>query len=272
MPELPEVEAWRRHLQERGLDRTIREVTLRDEEKLRESLPAEDADSLLRGRRFVEARRHGKHLFAGLDEGGWLRLHFGMSGGLRFLEGEGEWPDHACLRLTFEDGGRMAYVNVRKLGQIGRVDAVEGFVAEKGMGPDPVADGMDEDEFRGALEGRRGMIKSALMNQEILAGLGNEMADEILLDAGIHPRRSVNELGSEEVGHLYGSMRRVLDAAVEACRGLPEGESGAVSWPEAFLMPAREEGASCPRCDGTIERTRVSGRSSYFCPDHQVRT
>lgn len=270
MPELPEVEAWRHRLQGRGLDRTIREVELRDEEKLRESLTPGEADSLLRGRRFVEARRHGKHLFAGVDEGGWLRLHFGMSGDLRFLEGEEAWPEHACLRLTFRDGGWMAYVNVRKLGQIGHVDTVEDFVARKGMGPDPVADEMEVDEFRRALEGRRGMIKSALMNQEILAGLGNEMGDEILLDAAVHPRSAVNELEPDVVGRLYRSMMAVLGAAVEACRSVPEGDSGAGRWPDQFLMPDREEGAACPRCGGTVERTEVSGRSTYFCPDHQA--
>lgn len=274
MPELPDVELWRQYLKDTSLRRTIDSVAV-DAAKLREAAPEEELRETLVEGQLTDVRRHGKHLFARIDDDGWLRLHFGMTGYLRYYEEEEPGdegtgaPEHTCLRLDFSDRGHLAFVNVRKLGQIGLVDDPDSFVEERGLGPDPVADELSRETFRERLSGRRGMVKSTLMNQEVLAGLGNEYVDEILLDAGIHPRTKVADLGPEAVEQLYDSVRRVLAEAIEALRPGPEGDVDPGAFPEQFLLPDREPGTSCPRCGGEIRKTQVSGRSAYYCPEHQ---
>jgi formamidopyrimidine-DNA glycosylase len=110
------------------------------------------------------------------------------------------------------------------------------------------------------LEGGGGSLKGTLMNQELIAGLGTVYTDEILFQVGLHPKRTAGEVDDDTVTDLHRVMGEVLRASVDA---------RVEDFPSDFLIPRREEGAECPRCRGTIEKTRVSGRPTYFCPDHQ---
>jgi formamidopyrimidine-DNA glycosylase len=209
-------------------------------------------------------RRHGKHLFVRVSGDGWLRLHFGMTGEVRYFKDHGDAPEHTRLRLDFGGGYTLAYRNTRKLGEIGLVDDPDEFVREQGLGPDALSDDLGLRRFRELLENRRGTLKGTLMNQEVLAGIGNVYADEILFRAGLHPEARADRLRDDSVKKVHRSMRAVLKAAIDA-------RVEAERFPRSFLLPDREEGAPCPRCGRGLRKTEVSGRATYYCPRDQRR-
>lgn len=215
----------------------------------------------LKGQSFSEVRRHGKHLFANAGKT-WLHLHFGMSGDLSYYrDGEPE-PRFARVVFAFDNGARLAFEDMRLFGLVDLVASPDQFIEQAGLGPDPNADSFSFRVFAGLLEKRRGAVKSLLMSQEIVAGLGNLYVDETLFQSGVHPRRAVDELNDAERRALYTTMRRILrDAIARHVRG--------ADWPARYLTMHREEGARCPRCGGTIRRATVFGRTTYFCNKHQ---
>ncbi|HSP33245.1 MAG TPA: zinc finger domain-containing protein [Thermoanaerobaculia bacterium] len=136
--------------------------------------------------------------------------------------------------------------------------AIPRHIAEHHLGPDPLTISLRE--FRERLAKRRGAIKAVLMSQDVIAGVGNLYADETLYQTSIHPKRK--ELTADEVRNIYNAMRRILrETTVRKLRG--------ASYPPKYLVPHREEGERCPRCGGTIRRTVVIGRTTYFCGKHQ---
>lgn len=273
MPELPDVEAFRNELDSTSLHRKIRhaEVIVPD---LLEGVKPVVLTTHLEERELASTRRHGKNLFVEVAEGeggkreGWLHLHFGMTGGLDVSEqtdeptDDGEVPDHTVLRLDFADGGRLAYTNMRKLGKVGWVDDVDAWIEDEGLGPDPLEDEVDPERFREMLQGRRGTLKGLLMNQTVLAGLGNELVDEILFQLRLPPKIEVPDLDDETVARIYRTLYDVLET-VTAARVRGE------DLPDDYLLPVREKDAPCPRCDQPLATTKVAGRTSYYCPEEQ---
>jgi formamidopyrimidine-DNA glycosylase len=213
--------------------------------------------------RFDETARHGKYLFAGLHENGWLMLHFGMTGQLEYFQESENEPDYARLMLDFENGHYLAFVNMRKLGSLALTESPGSFAARKKLGPDVLDAEFDFAAFRELLSGRRAMSKSALMNQQLMAGIGTIYADEILFQARVDPRRKVNQLAADELRSIYDSIREVLETAVEHRAERSE-------FPDSYLLAHREEGAPCPDCNGRIEKIEVVGRPTYFCPNCQT--
>lgn len=256
MPELPEVERYRRYFARHALEQRVRRVEVRDERILGE-IRSETFVRALRGRQFREARRHGKHLFA--DAGRhWLHLHFGMSGDLSWYRDEDDEPRFARVVFLFDGGHRLAFEDMRLFGVADLVSSPEEFIAGRGLGPDPLDPAFTFRAFSTLLEGRRGAVKSLLMSQEIIAGLGNLYVDEILFDSSIHPRRPVDRVTAVEARAIFSGMRRILRKAIAA----PD-------LPPKSLIHHREEGARCPRCGGSIARSVVFGRTTYFCRRHQ---
>ncbi len=217
----------------------------------------------LQGRELESTRRYGKHLFLRITDDGWLRLHFGMTGSPAYYRNgaeEGPDPEHTRLRLDFEGGGHMAYINVRRLGEIGLVEDPERFVEEEALGPDALDPDFDAEALAELLAGRRGAVKSTLMDQSHIAGIGNVYADEILFQAGIHPETEAGALEPDQVETLHRQMRRVLEAAIDA---------RVQDFPEWFLLTHRGGDMRCPECGGELETTEVSGRTTYVCPRRQ---
>lgn len=261
MPELPDVQVFKEYLDATALHQRIDHVHVAARDILDE-VSASTLRRHLKGRSFDSTRRHGKHLFVEVEgDDVWLRLHFGMTGNLKYYEDDDEEPDHTRLRLDFANGYHLAYRNTRKLGQIGLVGDVDEYIEKEGLGPDALARDFDLRSFRQALEGRHGTIKGALMNQSVIAGIGNIYADEMLFYAGVHPEAKIDRLSDDTIGEIFRAMKAVLESAIEA---------RVRDFPRNFLVPRREEGAECPRCHGEITKTSVSGRSTYFCPDHQT--
>jgi len=259
MPELPDVEIFRRRLDRHGLDRPVRRTTVAAPDLLDGASP-QSLGRLLKNHRLVETRRHGKYLFASRDGGdGWLVLHFGMSGSVQPLVPDEEPPEHACLTIAFDEGG-IAYVAPRRLGMIGWTESPAAFVEAHHLGPDALA--IDRDAFVEALSAHHGMIKCWLMDQGHIAGVGNVYADEILFQAELPPRCEAAALDREAAGRLHGIMQRVLSAAIEA-RADPE------RLPEGYLLPHREQGGLCPRCGGEVASVDACGRTAWYCPTCQ---
>jgi len=265
MPELPDVEGFKAVLDTHCLNGTIRRATILDDRIVAGISPARLARRL-RGQRSLESARHGKILFARMAEDqrgaspGWLVLRFGMTGALIFQASqEAALPKYARLTLDLEDSGRLAYLSRRMLGHVTFTDDRDGFLVQEGLGPDALNNEVNAGTVGAFLEGRRASVKSLLMDQSLIAGIGNIYADEILFQARLHPARRGAELGRREVERLVRTLERVLRTA--AARG---GDVNRL--PKGYLLPHRAPGASCPKCDATVATIKISGRTSFFCP------
>ncbi|KAB2386102.1 Fpg/Nei family DNA glycosylase [Actinomadura montaniterrae] len=252
MPELPDVEGFRRVLAEHAGDR-IRSVEVRDAGVLR-GVGAQRLARALRGHRFEEPRRQGKWLIAPA-EGPVLILHFGMTGSLSWHPA-GE-PEHRHDRVVWRlDGGELRFRDMRKLQGVrlarDKRDA-ERRLAD--LGPDALD--LSRDDLAGLLAKRRGRLKSALTDQSVIAGLGNLLADEICWRARIDPLRQARDLDEDGIKALHKAMRDVLRASIEAERVPPR---------RTWLTGARDDpDGTCPRCGTRLSRRRASGRMTVWC-------
>jgi len=256
VPELPDLEVFKRYLDSTSLHQYIEKTEVKSG-KVLGSVSVGGLKRGLEGRKFESTRRHGKHLFVELDDGGWLLLHFGMTGGLKYYKDVGEAPTHTRVLFYFANGRHLAFDDQRLFGKVDLIGDPDHFIAEKKLGLDPLD--LDFRAFRGRLEGRKGGIKATLMNQQILAGIGNIYSDEILFQARLHPRTSVARLDGDALHNLHEQTRRVLHAAIE--RGADPGVL-----PDSFLLSHRREGEDCPRGNGKIQKTKAAGRTAYYCP------
>lgn len=261
MPELPEVEIYRRYFDAHALNQKIVGVRVKDVRILGETRqPA--LRRALTGRRFLSTRRHGKHLFAEIEGGRWLRIHFGMTGDLFYYRGLKNPAQYPRVIVDFQEGAHLAYDDPRLFGVVDMAESPESYVATRGLGPDPLDDTFDPRAFSALLQNRKGAIKALLMHQEIIAGLGNLYVDEMLFQTSVHPRTPASSITKLKRRALYKSMRSILlDVIAQKLEGRP--------YPNRFLIPYRQEGERCPRCGGAIQRTVIFGRTTYFCGTHQ---
>lgn len=260
MPELPDVEIFKRYVNATSLHQRIRSVEVRNE-KILGNISARKLQSALKGRRFEIVRRHGKHLFVGLDDDSWLMLHFGMTGRLKYFEDIDQDPPHDRFLISFENHYILAFDDARMFGKVNLVEDPDEFVREKELGPDPLE--LNAASFRERLEGRRGGVKAALMNQKVVAGIGNIYSDEILFQTRIHPRTSIERLDEAALKGLHEQTLRILETAIE--RG-----ADSHKLPGSFLLSHRREGEECPRGNGEIRKTTAAGRTAYYCPACQL--
>lgn len=260
MPELPEAEANRRRIEAGVLNRTVEGVTLGDDTTHAE-LPSEAESERLTGRQFTEARRHGKLVFAGSKSGPWIAVHLGMTGSLRVWEEGDEPPSHIRIVFAFEGGRRLGFRCPRKLGWVKVVDDPDGFVAAEGYGPDALS--VSREVFADRVGTSRGAVKSALMDQKKIAGIGNLWSDEILFHTGTAPEARPAEMPDDRTGALHDAMGRLLRAALEV-------DADYSALPADWLLHNRQAGRACPRCNGHIASRKVGGRTAYFCDTHQA--
>ncbi len=261
MPELPDVELFKQYIDATSLHQKIDTVTVKNETILK-GITAGNLKEKLEGKTFNCSRRHGKFLFVCIDTTSWLALHFGMTGFLKYFKRMEKESDHARLLFSFTNGYHLAYDCQRMLGKIQVIEDIAQFIKKKNLGPDPLDPDFEIDTFRRQLDGRKGMIKPTLMNQQIIAGIGNIYSDEILFQAKIHPKQAVSDLSNEKIENLFRHIRSVLESAI-SYHADPE------KFPEWFLLPHRHKNGNCPKCHTTIKKITVSQRSSYYCPNCQ---
>ncbi|MEJ2211659.1 MAG: bifunctional DNA-formamidopyrimidine glycosylase/DNA-(apurinic or apyrimidinic site) lyase [Anaerolineae bacterium] len=267
MPELPEVETVARELGESLPGRTITGVTVRWPRTVA-CPPPDQFREAIAGRRVTSVGRRGKYVVLGLDRG-FLLIHLKMSGRL-YVVPAGQSPDrHEHTVFDLDDGQQLRFRDVRKFGRVYLVDDVEQVTGD--LGPEPLADDFTLARFRRLLERRSGRLKSLLLNQSFVAGLGNIYADETLFRAGLHPLRRAGSLSPSEQERLYNAIRSVLRQAV-ANRGTTLSDGGYVDargeagQHQEQIMVYGRGGEPCLHCGTSIERLVIGGRSSHFCP------
>lgn len=283
MPELPEVETVRRGLAPFLEGAVIESVTLHRPD-LRFPFP-EDFAARLSGRRIAHLGRRAKYLLATLSDGGTWLSHLGMTGGFlvsgqrleessRLLSGgpAGKHvhfeagllhPEHGPVRLSYTDPRRFGFMALFPLG------AANPYTDP--LGPEPLGNALDALTLGAALAGKRGPIKTVLLDQRVIAGLGNIYVCEALFGSGIDPRRPAGSLAPEEIGRLVAAIRAVLEEAIAAggstLRDFANSEGQPGYFQHSFAVYGHE-GDPCPRpdCSGQVARIVQAGRSSFFCP------
>ncbi len=261
MPELPDVEVFRRYMESTALRRSVEEVHT-SRERLFSDVSRRSVVRALRGSRLEETARYGKNLFTRLSSGRWLLLHFGMTGFLKAYRRREAAPGHPRLVLDLSDGSHLAYDSQRLLGRISLAESPEAYADRMELGPDALSGRLDGDAFASLLEGSRAMVKSAIMDQKRIAGVGNVYSDEALFHSRLHPKSRVSCLSDEDLQRLYGAVVSVLRTAIDF-------GAEASSAPDCWILPRRYDGSKCPECGGELRSEKVSGRTAWLCPSCQ---
>ncbi len=270
MPELPEVENTRRYLVEIGLPgKTIALATIGWANSVRRP-SLEDFVLDLPGGTVQAVNRRGKYLLAPLDTGQTWVLHLGMTGGLRIHPRNQPPPSMVRHTVDFTDGTQLRFIDPRKFGHLWLVDDVTQATGK--MGPEPLSEDFNDASLALILSNRTAPIKALLLEQHIIAGLGNLYADDALYRAGIHPERPASGLSSEEIFRLRSSIVEALGHSLSQYD-----RSRRNHWPDPpfglspWLIP-RSPGAPCVRCgNGRMEQIKVRGRTTFYCPACQPR-
>lgn len=278
MPELPEVETVRSLLEPEIVGQTITGVTLGTFAGVMENLiPGRSPESSLVESRILGVRRRGKYLIASLSNGLHLIIHLRMTGRLLILR-TGAPPvrfEHAAIHLS--SGFDLRFGDQRKFGRLTLASPDDIERLDRRLGPEPFARRLTATTLREGLRRRPGKIKNALMDQGLIAGLGNIYVDEALFRTRIHPEQASNSLTLEQLRRLLQAIRLILRLAIQR-QGTtfssfenPYGEAGDnANYLRAYGRA--KSGRCCPRCGTPFQRIIVGGRGTTFCPRCQVRT
>lgn len=279
VPELPEVEVLRRDLERDVVGKKIKAVETYGLRSIRRHKSKKEFGDLLVGKKIVGVERRGKYLLVMLDEGDALVIHLGMSGQLlRSKGGKQANPKHTHVVITFTQGGALKFVDPRTFGElfVSKQDEVPDKVPElRHLGFDPIEAPISWAQFGHMLAQHHTRLKTLLMDQKFVAGIGNIYSDEILFAAGLRWDRMSDALSPQELRRLSRAMVEVLQDAVKH-RGSTLADEQFVDLagkPGDYQSHHRvyaQEGQACRRCRHTVVRRRVGGRSTYLCEACQV--
>jgi formamidopyrimidine-DNA glycosylase len=276
MPELPEVETVAQGLVRRALGRRITAIEIRHAGVIAGAV--EEFASTIEGRKLAKVSRKGKAIAVELaaDDGSaprFLLVRLGMTGQLTVTPHDAPVESHTHVFMTLDDGREeLRFRDSRRFGRLRSLTQPELEKVLGALGPD--AQIVSKPQFLAAMRGRKGAIKSWLMNQNLVAGLGNIYADEALFEAGLHPLAQPGRVSPAKAHQLYKAVRRVLDRAVRLGGTTFSDYLDIEGRPGGFLSKLRvyqHTGEPCRRCGHTIRRIVVGGRSSHFCARCQPR-
>ncbi|GAB4037714.1 Fpg/Nei family DNA glycosylase [Spirosoma gilvum] len=269
MPELPEVEIRRQYLETSSLYQPISHIEVEDKKLL--TTDYQILQERLAGRQFIGTQRVGKNLFVRTDRPDIIvHMHFGMTGDLEYYHASLNRPRFARIVFEFTNGFNLGFLCPRKFERVGLIDNIDDFLARKKIGSDGLA--ISVEELTKQVRRKKAFIKPVLLDQSVVAGLGNWIVDEVLFQARIHPEQRADTLSDIQISQLHDAIRLVLETAIRY-------EATYRDFPIDFLIHVREWDNSpyddveahkfCPRCRTRIERSVVGGRTTFFCPREQ---
>lgn len=273
MPELPEVETIRRQLEPNLQGRTIVDVSVPDRLIIAPATLKEFVKDII-GKKLISVGRRGKYLLLQLESGQVLVLHLRMTGRLTQVTEPISSVDRRHLRLILklDDGNTVVFHDMRRFGKAFILAAEHATAYWQRLGPEPLDRSFNKARLKQILKARNRPIKSLLLDQQLIAGIGNIYADESLARAGINPLRSADSLNDEEIKRLAGAIKLTLRRAI-----LLEGSSidtyrttrgNKGRFQETFRVH-RRGGEPCHSCGSLIKKIKVGGRGTYFCPHCQ---
>ena len=264
MPELPEVETIKNELATNIIGCIITDVTLLWDRMLRQPSPEQFYHNIL-GKKITKLIRRGKYLIFRLDSGDSLIIHLKMSGSL--ILGVDSPPKYTRAIIQLDNRLNIFFCDPRKFGRISLVKDVDN-ITEK-LGPEPLEPTFTAQVLAQKLEKRKTPLKAVLLNQTLIAGIGNMYADEALFTAKINPLRPANSLSQDEIKRLHYAIQKVLIEAIKS-KGAsvsnyfrPDGEMGRA---HSHFKVAHQKGKLCSICSNSIKRIRIRQRGSYYCP------
>jgi formamidopyrimidine-DNA glycosylase len=226
------------------------------------NVSARELADRLKGCRFENSHRHGKHLFVRAGGELWLRLHFGMTGSLEYLNQNEVAPKTGRVIFHFAKRCRLAFDDQRKFGEIELIPDVDEFLQTRTLGPDALDFSLSQ--FKAILGKHRGAVKAILLNQQLIAGIGNLYADEILFRAHMHPGTDAGRLSDKDLNRLFRATRHVLEKAITL-------KTDFNRLPKSWLLTHRGKRGRCPRCGHALKSAAIGGRTSWFCAHCQKR-
>jgi formamidopyrimidine-DNA glycosylase len=274
MPELPEVETVRRSLLPSLVGRTITGVEMRDFPGVIGQLEPETFAGLVSGRQITDIRRRGKYLLIDLDDESGLIVHLRMTGNLTVLPAGHEPVRFEHIALLLDDGRSLRFSDQRKFGRIEYRSPENRDPLKSKLGPEPLEREFTADYLGGKLKGRTASIKALILDQRIIAGVGNIYADEALFRSRIHPLTPGGELTREQISSVVRSIKAVLRSGIEH-RGTTfssyrdaNGEAGGNQF-QLRVYGRGRRGEPCPRCGRPLVTLVAGGRTSHVCPHCQ---
>jgi formamidopyrimidine-DNA glycosylase len=257
MPELPDVEALARRLRRTVAGRRISNVKVLSPSTVRSPDPRLFTRRL-RGRRIARIWRRGKYLLIDLDRALTLVVHLRMTGNFALAPRQSHLPPHTRVVLDV-DGKELRFIDQRRFGHMDLLPtpALKTFEGLRRLGEEPLGRGFTRVKLKALLRGRRGALKGLLLRQDLIAGIGNLYADEILFRARLLPARAAESLRPAELRRLHETVRSVLRKATAAL-SRNRAETGG-------LLDNRERGGVCPRCGRELSVARIAGRTTFFC-------
>jgi formamidopyrimidine-DNA glycosylase len=278
--ELPEVEVMRRDLEKDVVGRRIKTAEVKTSKNamraIRRHAKRKDFTSRLEGTKIAKVERRGKYLLLYLDSSDVLVVHFGMSGQFQRGTGRTPLPPHTHVVLTFQQGGDLRFIDPRTFGEMFVSTADElGKVKElQHIAIDPLDQVFTWPTFQYLLAQRAAKMKSILMDQKFISGLGNIYSDEVLFTAGLRYDRLSDTLSSQEVRRLYRAIQETIQEAIKLRGTTLEDEA----YVDLFAQPGEYQnelkvfgraGLPCRRCRTPIQSVKISQRNAYFCPQCQ---
>jgi formamidopyrimidine-DNA glycosylase len=276
MPELPEVESLRRILVRTAVGRKI--VSVRIGEKRLRRRVTQDFSGAVAGRRIVKLSRRAKYLIVELDGDHVILVHLGMSGSLTHrqdgFDAGGFDPRHDHLEFSLDDGSRLVYNDPRRFGMVRLIErgALSATAELKGLGPEPLSREFNADYLAEKARGRTAAIKNLIMDQRIVAGIGNIYASEILFRAKVRPTRRAGRVTRGEIEKIAGAVPVILRAAIGSAGTTFRSYRDSRGQPGRFATRLRvygREGKPCYTCSTPIKNVVVGQRASFFCPKCQ---
>ena len=288
MPELPEVETIVRDLQKEVLGRAFIDVWTDFKKMIKKPTSFEEFKKEIKGRKIQKVWRRGKNILFDLSEDKTLLIHQKLTGHLllgEWKQNRGEWqakipgplsedPMNRFLHLIFwlDNNQMLALSDLRKFAKVELLDKDTLEKELSSFGPEPLDKDFTFEKFRECLKNKKGKIKQVLIDQEVIAGIGNIYSDEILWEAKIHPFKETKQLSDEEIKRIYNTMREILPKAIKL-GGESISDFRRISGERGYFDKERKiyrrEGEKCSRCGTIIKRVKLASRSAHFCPGCQ---